>query len=314
MKIGIITGKSGNTLVKHLNNLGHTVYVVTGDLEKGGANFAKDYFHNYFNVKDDNALQYKNICEWLLEYEIEGFILGTGVWFAHDIAKILNIDHGIPCSHSVEYISVFKDKIKTKELFEEYGLKTPDYQCLYDKTTDIKLSTPFVVKSNIDLFPVWLCHEISDFIKFKDTIDDSVWAKGVLIEQFIEGNDLTVPVFTSIGNVEESCLVYWSKQKNYKLKGFGELTNDKIPKNVESNLLIECNSMISNLGYYGVCRFDIRVSNNKYYYLEINSVVSIRNEGTSFNAMRNVGINYVEKAIEIYINNIDLQIKNKLLK
>ena len=49
MKVGIITGKSGNTLVKHLNDLGHTVYVVTGDLENGGVNLAKDYYHNYFN-------------------------------------------------------------------------------------------------------------------------------------------------------------------------------------------------------------------------------------------------------------------------
>lgn len=64
MKVGIITGKSGNTLVKHLNDLGHTVYVVTGDLENGGVNLAKDYYHNYFNVKEDNTLQYKNICEW----------------------------------------------------------------------------------------------------------------------------------------------------------------------------------------------------------------------------------------------------------
>tara|TARA_B100000787_G_scaffold129270_1_gene98135 strand:+ start:7239 stop:8183 length:945 start_codon:yes stop_codon:yes gene_type:complete len=314
MKVGIITGKSGNTLVKHLNDLGHTVYVVTGDLENGGVNLAKDYYHNYFNVKEDNTLQYKNICEWLLENGIEGFILGTGVWFAHDIAIMLNNSHGIPCSHNIECISVFKDKIQTKELFEEYGLKTPAYQSLYNKTKDVTLTTPFVVKSNIDLFPVWLCHKISDFNIFKDTINDSVWSKGILIEQFIEGNDLTIPVFTSIGNVEESCLVYWSKQKNYKLEGFGELTNDKIPQNVESILLTECNSMISGIGYYGVCRFDIRVSNNEYYYLEINSVVSIRDEGTSFKAMKDVGINYVEKAVEIYIKNITSQIKTKLLK
>ena len=314
MKVGIITGKSGNTLVKHLNDLGHTVYVVTGDLENGGVNHAKDYYHNYFNVKDDNTLIYKNICKWLLEKDIEGFILGTGIWFAHDIAIMLNNSHGIPCSHSVDYISVLKDKTQTKELFEEYGLKTPAHECLYNKNKDIKLSTPFVVKSNIDLFPVWLCHEISDFNKFKNTITDSVWSKGVLIEQFIEGNDLTIPVFASIGNVEDSCLVYWSKQKTYKLEGFGELTNDKIPLGVESNLLAECNSMISGLGYYGVCRFDIRVSNNEYFYLEINSVVSIRDEGSSFKALKDVGINYVEKAVKIYIKNISKQIKLKLLK
>jgi carbamoylphosphate synthase large subunit len=307
MKIGIITGKSGNTIVKHLNNLGHTVYVVTGDIENGGATFAKEYYHHFFHIGDDNNIVYKNICKWFSEKSIDGLILGTGVWFAHDIAKLLNESYGISCSHNIEYLSFFKNKLFTKKLFDEYGLKTPDYQFLLTKTDEVIISFPFVVKSNIDLFPVWLCHNSLDFNMFKHTIEDSVWAKGVLIEQYIEGNDLTIPVFKSIGLNEDSCLVYWSKQKNYKLEGFGELTNDIIPKSIEKDLLNECNSLISNTGYFGVCRFDIRVSKKDYYFLEINSVVSIRDSGTSYKAMQEVGINYVEKSVDVYINNIKVQ-------
>lgn len=305
MKIGIITGKSGNTLVRYLKEQGHTIYVITGDLENGGVIFAKEYYHHYFNINDDNSVVYTDICEWLQSNSVGGFILGTGVWFAHDIALMLNNSYGIPCSHSVDYISVFKDKIMTKGLFKKYGLRTPVYQSFYDKNTDVKLCVPFVVKSSIDVFPVWLCHKLVDFNVFKDSMSDSVWARGVLIEQYIEGNDLTVPVFSARGESKESCLVYWSKQKNYKLEGFGELTSDRIPEEVEGGILDECNLMIADLGYFGVCRFDIRVSNNEYYYLEINSVVSIRNEGSSFKAMKDVGINYLEKAIDVYIKNIN---------
>lgn len=304
MKIGIITGKSGNTLVSNLVKRGHSVYVLTGDHENGGVNFANDSYCHYFNLQEDNSLHYKNICNWFLKHKIDGLILGTGVWFAHEIAIMLSKQHGIPCSHNVEYISVFKDKIKTKQKFKEFGLKTPEFQFFYDKNTNINLTTPFVVKSNIDLFPVWLCHDTKAFDNFKERINDSVWSKGILIEKFIDGNDLTIPVFATRTIVKTPSLVYWSKQTNYKLEGFGELTNDYIPKELESTLLNESNSMISNLGYYGVCRFDVRVSREDYYYLEINSVVSIRNQGTSFKAMKKVGINYSDKAIDVYLNNL----------
>jgi D-alanine-D-alanine ligase-like ATP-grasp enzyme len=129
-------------------------------------------------------------------------------------------------------------------------------------------------------------------------------SKGILIEEYIDGNDLTIPVFASINSVECPCLVYWSKQTNYKLEGFGELTNDKIPLDIEQVLLKDCQSMIQKLGYFGVCRFDIRVSKEEYYFLEINSVVSIRDEGSSFKAMKAKGINYVKKSIDVYLNNI----------
>ena len=307
MKIGIITGKSGNTLVRYLKEQGHTIYVITGDLEKGGVNLAEEYYYHYFDINDDNSLVYTDICDWFQSKSVEGFILGTGVWFAHDIALMLNNSYGIPCSHSVDYISVFKDKIKTKELFKKYGLKTPVFQYSYDKNIEVKLSVPFVVKSSIDLFPVWLCHNLVHFNVFKDSISDSVWGRGVLIEQYIKGNDLTVPVFSALGEEKESCLVYWSKQKNYRLEGFGELTSDRVPKEVEGSILSECNLMIADLGYFGVCRFDVRVSNNEYFYLEINSVVSIRSEGSSFKAMKAVGINYVENSIDVYLKNINRQ-------
>jgi carbamoylphosphate synthase large subunit len=304
MKIGLITGKSGNTLVKYLKGEGHDVFVVTGDRINGGIDFANETYFKFFDIRNNNDLFINEICDWLLAKKIDGFILGTGVWFAHEIANRLSKKHNISVSHNVNYLGIFKNKYETKKLFEQFGLNTPLYQFLSDKEENITLKLPFVVKSNIDLFPVWLCHSYEDFMVFKERINEVVWGKGILIEEYIEGNDLTIPVFAGIESVESPCLVYWSKQANYKLEGFGELTNDKIPKNIEQILLKDCQSMIEKLGYFGVCRFDIRVSNKEYYFLEINSVVSIRDEGSSFKAMKDVGINYVEKAIKVYLNNI----------
>lgn len=304
MKLGIVTGKSGKTLVKYLVELGHEVYVVTGDHKNGGGEYARDVYYKYFDVKNENRSEYQLICDWLVNIGIEGFILGTGVWFAHEIAYKLSKEFDVCISHNVDYLGVFKNKLKTKELFIDFGLNTPRYQYLSSKDTNLIFEPPFVVKSNIDLFPVWLCHSREDFLAFQIETVDAIWNKGVLLEEYIEGNDLTIPVFAGLKSVDVPSLVYWSKQVNYRLEGFGELTGDRIPENVQDCILKECKKMIEELGYFGVCRFDIRVSKSAYYYLEINSVVSIRDEGSSFLAMKEVGINYVERAMSVYLDNI----------
>jgi hypothetical protein len=171
MKIGIITGKSGNTLVKYLKGEGHEVYVVTGDRINGGIDFSDDSYFKFFDIKDDNELFINEICDWLLVKKIDGFILGTGVWFAHVIAFNLSRKHNISVSHNVDYLGVFKDKYQTKVLFEKFGLKTPLFQFISTKEEEIILKLPFVVKSNIDLFPVWLCHTFEDFKVFKNRLD-----------------------------------------------------------------------------------------------------------------------------------------------
>lgn len=304
MKLGIVTGKSGNTLVKYLVGLGHEVYVITGDYKSGGGEHAKAVYYKYFIVADDSTEEYKKICNWLVDKGIDGFILGTGVWFAHEIAFKLNKEYGVSISHNVDYLGVFKNKFKTKELFAKFGLMSAKHQFLTTKIFNFELEPPFVVKNNIDLFPVWLCHSIEEFLTFQSKTSDSIWTRGVLLEEYIEGNDLTIPVFARVNSVDVPCLVYWSKQANYKLEGFGDLTQDRIPVEVQQKLLKECKLMIEDLGYFGVCRFDVRVSKEEYYYLEINSVVSIRDEGSSFKAMKEVGINYVERAMTVYLDNI----------
>jgi hypothetical protein len=304
MKIGIITGKSGNTLVKRLKELGHDVFVVSGDLDHGGCIYANDYFLKYFNYGSDNNSDFNKIITWLLEKEIQGFIMGTGVWFAHEIAILLFRNYNIPISHSIDHLLLFKNKEKTKLLFKEFNFNTPDYEMVYTRNPEVTLKFPFVVKSNIDLFPVWLCHSNDAFLKFLNGINEFVLNCGVLLEEFIQGNDLTIPVFARKNKVLAPKLIYWSKQLNYKLEGFDELTNDTVPLDSHANILSSCEKFISYLGYFGVCRFDIRVSNSNFYFLEINSVVSIRDEGSSFNAMKEEGINYLEESLSVYLENL----------
>ena len=127
---------------------------------------------------------------------------------------------------------------------------------------------------------------------------------GIIIEEYADGNDCTVPVFSDIDNIHAPAIVYWSKQQTYKLKGFSKLKSYTLSQNQEDLIVRKCEEIVHNIGYRGVCRFDIRITNDNYYFLEINSVISIRSEGTSFQALKEKGINILEKSLKVYLNNI----------
>lgn len=307
MKIALITGKSGNTLTKALIHKGHEVYVITGDKETGGVKYAKDSFVHYFSIDEDNSQTYEDICTWVLKYKVQGLILGTGVWFALDLAKILNEKYNIPTSHEVNFLSIFKNKLETKVLFDKYNLPTLPYHFVKDYSK-VDFPIPFVVKSNIDLFPVWLCHSMEEFYEFRKELPEYILNKGILLEEYLDGNDATIPVSVTKKETIAPCVVYWSKQQNYRLKGFGELNPDKLDLEQTQSVLQKCKKMIQNTEYLGLCRFDLRIADNKYCLLEINSVVSIRNEGSSYQAMRREGIDYVDFALNTYLTNIETTI------
>ena len=55
-----------------------------------------------------------------------------------------------------------------------------------------------------------------------------------------------------------------------------------------------------------MCRFDIRITEEDYYFLEINSVISIRTEGSSYQSMIEQGVEMEKVAIDTYLKNIKL--------
>lgn len=300
-RIGLIAGKSSGTLTKAIKAKGFEVVLLCGTENDPGyaeADFSKAIF---FNIGDDD-LKFQEAIDFFKSHNIDGLILGTGIWFALEIANRL-FERGTPISHSSYHLKLFKDKNETKKIFVEEGLSIVPSEILYDHSLPT-LSLPFVVKSNIDLFPVFLCHSIDHYKSFISKLDQNVIKKGILIEEYIEGNDCTVPVFSDNKKILAPQIIYWSKQKNYKLEGFSELKDYKLDISTEKEITKVCEKLISKINYKGVCRFDIRIGEKGFFFLEINSVVSIRSEGSSYEAMSRAGIDYVNVAIETYLNNI----------
>lgn len=302
-KIGLIAGRSAETLVKNLKNLDLKVFLFTGNEDNKAIPIADKSFVQFITINDKESI--KSAVKWFVDQEIEAIILGTGIWFAHEIAIELNKRYNIPLSHNPEFISTFKSKSLTKELFIADKIPTPKYILIKNETIPSFINFPKVIKSDIDLFPVWLCHTKEEFDKWYESLSKEVIASGILIEDYYDGSDFTVPIFATRDNVKAPLVVQWSKQKNYKLKGFSEYQESIIPKKIQDDLRLLCENFISKLGYFGVARADIRyVDENNYYFLEINSVISIREEGSSYQAFREQGINLINEALKTYLYNL----------
>ena len=292
--IGLIAGKSSGTLTRALQGKGYKVALICGKVTDDGYDIADFKLCKFFEVDNDEKEITESI-DFFKNLNIDGFILGTGTWFAIEIAIRLG-KVGLKISHSIDVLKTYKDKSITKQIFRDNFFPVPKEEILFEYK-EPKLTPPFVVKSNIDLFPVFLCHSYDEFNLFINSLSKEVISKGVLVEEYIKGNDCTIPVFSTKKNVIAPKIIYWSKQENYRLKGFGELEKFRISEKNEKIILQKCQQLISKSSYLGVCRFDIRISEDSFYFLEINSVVSIREEGSSFQAMKNNGINYIEESL-----------------
>jgi carbamoylphosphate synthase large subunit len=304
MKIGIVAGKSSEMLTKELQHRGHQVFLLCGKASDPGYNIANKSIDLYFTLENSSENVYKAV-DFFLRNTIDAFILGTGTWFAFDIAEELQ-NKGVHISHNIEISKIFKDKVLTKELFLKYNLNTPSYnsyKTLNIETIDL-IEFPNVIKSNIDLFPVFYCKDRSRILQLMKEVEQDKLDKGILIEECIEGNDITIPLAATKGSIKALDVIYWSKQHNYKLEGFNDLLEIRLSKEKEKELLIICEEFIKKVGYYGLCRFDLRITRTDYYFLEVNSVISIRNEGSSYQSMIDKGIKLEKIATDTYLENI----------
>ena len=93
--------------------------------------------------------------------------------------------------------SLCMDKVNSKDLAKKNGIDTPEWQLLLDSNDEIKLKTPFVVKPNDQGSTVGL-----SVVYNQDKIDSALkkafqYGSEVIIEKYINGRELTVPVIGS---------------------------------------------------------------------------------------------------------------------
>lgn len=298
--IGLIGGHSGDSLTDELHKAGYSVALVGGKPGEPGMDKAEA-------VLIGDLSNHNSIIEFLYNHNVKFVVIGTGHILAIQLVRSLE-KKGFLTNIDYAKSMLSKNKRKFKEQLIKNGIKTPQYYIVpkeYRIDTIVeKMGIPCVVKSTTDAVqPEKINHidELSDSIKMvMETGTD------VMIEQYVNGNDCTVAVTYNGDIIENLGVIYYSKAKEYKLKGFDTAYSKKIARNKEEEICKIANGIVSTLGFIGLSRIDFIIDqdNSDIYVLELNSVMITGYHGSAYPFFIKQGINIpkvlVENALQIY--------------
>jgi len=231
--------------------------------------------------------------------------------------------YDIPFIGSDCYASVVSlDKYLTKLIARNIGVCTPDFALyLWRKETvigDIPNKTEVVLK------PV--CEGSSDGVERKEAKSATLktalkkmgdlYEQNILLEEYIAGSDYSVALigipakgYSVLGAVKivdkqlRNLPIYSSEYKaNYDVvKTVTDWSDD-----MKNAVYSACIKLAETIELSGFCRFDFRISGDKYYFLEINSVPSLSNDGSFIKAIE---LNKLDKhsVFERILTNEDIE-------
>lgn len=278
---------SGNAVADSLRRMGYDDVILM--------DYSKDSYNELQRISPDlvfNALHGK--------YGEDGCVQG--------MLDIL----GIPYTHSgVLSSSLCMDKILSKKICSQVGVKSPDYDILIqgqnqkNKDKIKKIGTPFVIKPNDEgsSVGVEVILKDSDF-----DIDNYEWKYGseVIIEKYISGPEVQVAVINdkSVGAIEvrPKKLFY-----DYECKYTKGMTDYIMPAEIDSDkykevmeLALKCHR---ELGCSAVSRVDFKLSDKdkNFYLLEVNTQPGFTPLSLVPQIAAHVGISF-DEIVEFLIN------------
>lgn len=267
--VGVIAGISGGAITKALHKKGISVVLVIGKEGESGADIAE-----HIIVSDLTKKSY--IAKELKKYNVTYVIMGTGHILAIELAGYLE---SMKMILSIDYNAsiLAKDKILYKKALQQIGLSTPkfaQYEKYYDGILDdavINVGLPAVVKSSIDRILPQKCSSKEELeFAIKEVMGTG---SQVLVEEFIDGIDCTIPYVSNFDTVFPVLFSYYSKASSCHLKGFGNYDGKKLPKETEKVIEEYCMNAVRKIGIIGLCRIDAMIKDNEIYILECNSII-----------------------------------------
>lgn len=269
--VAIIAGISGEVIVKELKKLNYNTFVISGRKEDSGMNISD---RNFVVDLREKELIYNE----LVKNSIDKVILGTGHILAFELVDFLS-KKGIKVSVNPKSSLIAKDKFAYKEELVKNGILTPKYmEIALNEKYNIqeildKIGYPCVVKSTIDTTYPKKANTKEELERHIEAIRKT--NSPILVEQFIEGIDTTVPVYSNPKETKAILVSYYSKADACKLEGFGDdLIKEILSKETEKKLLRFSEDVIRKTNILGMARLDIIVDKNQnFYVLECNSVM-----------------------------------------
>lgn len=198
----------------------------------------------------------------------------------------------------VEAHAIGMDKAISKFLAENAGLLTAPYQVLYKKEK-INYEKPLVVKPMAGGSSIGI--EIVNDQKSLDKAIDSAfkYSDKVLIEDYITGDEFTVPVIDKDGlNFALPVIQIKSKNKffDYESKYDADLVEEVCPAQISEDLADRLKNQALKIheliGARHISRSDFIVSANNIYFLEINTIPGMTDPSLLPKAIKAQGLDF----------------------
>lgn len=288
--IGLIAGKSGDSLTDELHKRGYRVAIVCGRMGEAGYDSADERV-----ILD--LLEFEKIAQFFREQGVKKVIIGTGHYLAFGLVERLE-QAGFKTNIDVEKSLLAKDKVRFKKKLEEIGVDTPAYASFLTREEFYKdgamFPLPCVVKSNTDTIQP---RKVNDIENLLEAAEDVFLTNAVLLlEQYIQGNDCTVAVVNDGITIRPLGVLYYSKAKEYGLKGFDLAKSERISEEKEKEVCKIASDIVSKIGFSGLVRVDFIIS-ERVYVLELNSVIVTGYHGSAYPFFKKQGINIAAEAL-----------------
>lgn len=178
--------------------------------------------------------------------------------------------------------------------------------------------------SEIDFFPVFvkLNSEGSSIGISDKSVNDrknirryvkELWSKykrSILVEEYLDGYDLSMSYVDDIGVCGPSSISYQKDKEfyDYELKTTRDneviIEKDKIGKEIKNTLNAYTRSIVKILDIHGYAKLDFRVKKGKVYFLEINGQISFHPHGEFLTAFDESNCTKREVVLKIIENSL----------
>ncbi len=309
----IISKRSSKSIYDALVHLGYDVTLIDPAYGKNQPDENEKFFveEDFFIVSEKNYVEAFNLE--VFNYCDLVFIGLHGRWGEDGTIQALLDMKGIKYTGSKMLSSaVTMDKILSKILFDKFDIPTPKWISVFSKeinTSEVlssikeKMNFPVVVKPNDQGSTVGLT-----IVKQESQLDNalklaSYYSNKILIEEFIEGRELTVGI---VGNSIFPVLEIIPKHEiyDYECKYTSGMSQYIAPAEIDDEISEQLKKVsmkaFKALGCEGYARLDYRLNNdNKFYLLEINTLPGMTSLSLLPKMAKSVNVSFEELVNQI---------------
>ena len=211
------------------------------------------------------------------------------------ILEQLNYNYSGPDSTN---LLMCHNKILIKRLLEDTLLAPKGYcvRCL-EELNKINLKFPSIVKLNSEGSSLGMSEKsiVHNFDELLEQVEDMIrrFNRGVLIEEFIEGQDISMVFVEGVGALGPCCVECDASFYDYDMKSIKDDTVDiKELKGNYKELKNIVEYIAKKLDIKGYAKLDFRVKDGEYYLIEVNSQVSFHPEGEFITCCKTDGYSF----------------------